>query len=179
MKKALCTMALVSVLTSALALTPTSVMTAEAAVNASLSNTEFQTAQDQDFTTTIFVPENSNIASFEAVIDYDESAVSFKEYAVCDDSNGTVLVNEKNGMLYLSYSATENQTAQINVVDLTFHVNDDLAAGTYDFIALDGGSINNASSETDSGNASDYEMESAFTAMTIYQYGDADLNGKV
>ncbi len=179
MKKALCTMALASVLTSALALTPSSVLTADAAVNASLSNTEFQTAQDQDFTTTIFVPESSNIASFEAVIDYDESAVSFKEYVACTDNNGSVVVNEKGGKLYLSYSATENQTEQINVVDLTFHVNDDLAAGTYDFIALDSGSTNNASSETDSGNATDYKMTSAFTAMTIYQYGDADLNGKV
>lgn len=179
MKKVLCIMALVSVFTSAFALTPICDSTVDAAVNASLSNTEFQTSQDKDFTTTIFVPESSNIASFEAVIDYDESTVSFKEYVACSDNNGSVAVNEKDGKLYLSYSATENQTKQINVVDLTFHVNDDLAAGTYDFITLDSTGINNASSETDSGNATDYKLTSTFNSMTIYQYGDADLNGKI
>lgn len=179
MKKIIYTTAVISALTAALPLAVANVAAADVTVNATLANTEFNAAQDQDFTTTIFVPESSNIASFEAVINYDASAVSLKKAEARKDNNGTVEVNEKNGKIYLSYSAAENQTSQINVVDLTFHVNDDLAGGNYSFISLDTNETNNASSETESGDSTDYKLKSGFSDMTIYEYGDADLNGKI
>ena len=179
MKKTIYTMALISAFTAVLPLTAANVSAADVTVNATLANTSFQAMQDQDFTTTIFVPESSNIASFEAVLNYDSAAVTLTKKEVCKDNGGTVEVNEKDGKLYISYSATENQTTKINIVDLTFHVNDDLAAGNYSFISLDSSETNNASSETESGNANDYKLKQSFTDMTIYQYGDADLNGKI
>ncbi len=145
-------------------------------VSAVLSNTTFQTTQAEEFTTTVFVPENSNIASFEAVLNYDTSAVTFVKSTACEDNNGSVQVNEEDGKIYISYSAQENQTQKIDVVDLTFLVDDELSAGTYDFISL---GESNASSETESGNATNHEITDNFTDMTIYQYGDADLNGKL
>lgn len=180
MKKILYSLALIGALSSFIPLDSVNVSATDlTTVNAVLSNTEFQTAQDMDFTTTIFVPESSNIASFEAVINYDTSAVSLVKATPCKDNNGTVEVNEKNGKIYLSYSSAENQTEKINAVDLTFHVADDISSGDYEFITLDSNETNNASSETDSGNATDYKIKSNFNNMTIYQYGDADLNGKV
>ena len=179
MKKNIYTIALVSAFTAVLPLTALSTSAADVTVNATLSNTDFQAEQDKNFTTTVFVPENSNIASFEAVLNYDSSAVSLVDAKACKDSNGTVEVNKKDGKIYISYSSENNQTDKINVVDLTFHVNDDLSAGNYSFISLDSKETNNASSETDSGSSTDYKIKSGFTDMTIYQYGDADLNGKI
>ena len=179
MRKILSTIALISALFALAPLESTDVSAVDLKVNPILSNTEFQTAQDKDFTTTIFVPENSNIASFETVLNYDVSAVSLVKATPCKDNGGTVEVNEKNGKIYLSYSSTENQTEKINAVDLTFHVSEDISEGDYEFISLDSTGTNNASSETDSGDATDYKIKSDFKNMTIYQYGDADLNGKV
>lgn len=170
---------MICVACAALPMSALNVSAANTTVNASLSNTDFQAAQDQDFTTTIYIPQNSNVSAFEAVLDYDASAVTLKSAKACTTDSGTIEVNPKDGKIYISYSATGNQTEQINVVDLTFHVVDDLAAGSYSILSLDGKGTNNASSESESGTATDYKLTSQFSDMSIYQFGDADLNGKV
>lgn len=86
MRKILSTIALISALFALAPLESTDVSAVDLKVNPILSNTEFQTAQDKDFTTTIFVPESSNIASFEAVLNYDVSAVSLVKATPCKDN---------------------------------------------------------------------------------------------
>lgn len=179
MKRKLSIVSMICVACAALPMSALNVSAANTTVNASLSNTDFQVAQDQDFTTTIYVPQNSNVSAFEAVLDYDASAVTLKSAKACTTDSGTIEVNPKDGKIYISFSATGNQTEQINVVDLTFHVVDDLAAGSYSILSLDGKGTNNASSESESGTATDYKLTSQFSDMSIYQFGDADLNGKV
>lgn len=152
---------------------------ADTSVNASVMNTEFQTEQDSDFTTTLYIPENSNISDFQAVIDYDEECVSLVKATPCESESGSIAVNEKNGKLYISYSSVKNQTAQIDVVDLTFHVTDDLAGGKYDFITIDTSGKNIASSNTASGDSTEHKLSPIFTTLDIYQYGDADLDGDI
>ncbi len=141
-------------------------------VNPILANTKIQVEQGQEFTTTIYLPENSNIIAFEAVLGYDSSAVSL----VSSKAYDSVEVNEKNNEIKIAYSATENQNDKINVVDLTFRVDDELAAGSYDVISIKDAS---ASSEDESGTAKNYDLTANFNEMSIYRYGDANLNGKV
>lgn len=179
MKRKLSILSMICVAAAALPMSALSVSAANTTVNASLANTDFQAMQDQDFTTTIYVPQNSNVSAFEAVLDYDESSVTLKSAKACSNDNGSIEVNPKDGKVYISFSSTENQTEQINVVDLTFHVVDDLAAGSYSILSLDSKGTNNASSESESGTATDYKLTSKFSEMNIYQFGDADLNGKV
>lgn len=179
MKRKLSILSMICVATVALPMSAFSVSAANAKVNASLANTDFQAAQDQDFTTTIYVPQNSNISSFEAVLDYDESAVTLKSAKACSNDSGIIDVNPKDGKIHIAFSSTKNQNEQIDIVDLTFHVVDDLAAGSYSVISLDSKGTNNASSESESGSDTDYEITTNFTDMQIYQFGDADLNGKV
>lgn len=179
MKRKHSILSIICVAVAALPISALNVSAADTTVNASLRNTEFYAAQDQDFTTTVYIPQNSNVSSFEAVLNYDASAVTLKSAEACSTESGSIKVNPKNGKVYISYSSTENQTDQINVVDLTFHVVDDLTSGTYSVISLDSSETNNASSEAGDGKATDYKLTSSFTDMTIYQYGDADLNGKI
>ena len=164
---------------AAMPLSAINVSAADKIVNASLVNTEFQAEQDKDFTTTIFLPANSNVAAFEAVLNYDSSAVEFKEAKAYSTENGSIEVNEENGRIYIWYSSIENQSKSVNVVDLTFHVVSDLAPGDYDFISLDSKESNNASSLSENGSSTNYKLKSSFSDMNIYQYGDADLNGKI
>lgn len=152
---------------------------ADTSVNASVMNTEFQTEQDSDFTTTLYIPENSNISDFQAVIDYNEDYVSLVKATPCESESGSIAVNDKDEKLYISYSSVKNQTAQIDVVDLVFHVTDDLAGGKYDFITIDTSGKNIASSNTASGSSTEHKLSSTFTTLDIYQYGDADLDGDI
>ena len=162
-----------------LALPVSSSFAADTAVNASVMNTEFQTEQDSDFTTTLYIPENSNISDFQAVIDYNEEYVSLVKAAPCESESGSIAVNDKDGKLYISYSSVKNQTGKIDVADLTFHVTDDLAGGKYDFITIDTSEKNIASSNTASGDATEHKLTADFTTLDIYQYGDADLDGEI
>ncbi len=145
-----------------------------------ITNTDFQTEQGSKFTTTLYIPKNSNIAVFEAVLNYDTSCVTLTGAKACENKDGQVVINDKeNGKIYLTYTAAENQTAQINVAELTFQVADDLAGDAYNFITLDTTEENVASSNAEDGSFTDHELKSDFSALTIYQYGDADLDGAV
>ncbi len=145
-----------------------------------ITNTDFQPEQGETFKTTLYIPKNSNISTFEAVLNYDTSCVTLTKAAVCEDSEGQVLINEKeDGKIYLTYTGVENQTAQIDVAELTFRVADDLAGDSYNFLSLDPKEENVASGNTADGSMADYELKSDFSALTIYQYGDADLDGAV
>lgn len=141
-------------------------------VNPVLANTEIQTEQGQEFTTTIYLPENSNVIAFEAILDYDSSSVSLVSSKAYDG----VEVNEKNKEIIIAYSAETNQNDKINVVDLTFRVDDELAAGSYDVISLKNAS---ASSEDENGTAKNYDLTANFNKLSIYGYGDANLNGRI
>lgn len=155
------------------------VSAADTDVNASLMNTEFQTEQDSEFTTTIYVPENSNITNFQAVLNYNSDYVKLVEAKPYESEAGTILVNEKNGKINLSFTGVENQTEKISVVDLTFHVAEDLAANKYEFISLEKTAFNSASSNTESGDQADYAVKSSFSTLDIYDYGDSNLDGKI
>lgn len=179
MKRKINALSMICVLVASLPMSTLSVSAENAVVNAVLANTEFNAAQDQDFKTTVYIPQNSNVSAFEAVLNYDTSTVTLNSAKACSSESGSIGVNAKNGKVYISYSSTENQTEQINVVDLSFHVVDDLTSGTYSIFSLDSNETNNASSESSNGSAIDYKLTSNFTDMTIYQYGDADLNGKI
>lgn len=141
-------------------------------VNPVLENTEIQTEQGQEFTTTIYLPENSNVIVLEAVLGYDSSAVSL----VSSKAYDCVEVNEKNEEIKIAYSAEKNQNEKIDVVDLTFRVNDELAAGSYDVI-----SVKNAfaTTEDENGTAKEYDLTANFNKLSIYGYGDANLNGRI
>lgn len=166
-------------LSALLALPVSGSFAADTNVNASLMNTEFQAEQDSDFTTTIYVPENSNISNFQAVLNYDSDCVSLVEAKPCESSAGTVTVNSKDGKLYIAFSSAENQTDKVNIVDLKFHVADDLSGGKYNFISIDKSATNSAASNTIGDQFTTYDLSPTFSTMNIYQYGDSNLDGRI
>lgn len=145
-----------------------------------LMNTSFQTAQDQEFTTTVYLPQGSNISDFQAYLHYDPACVTLVKATPVQTEQGQVAVNAKqDGSISLTYSAEQNQTAKLNLVKLTFRVPDDLAEGKYPFLTLSTGDSSIASSLDDEGKFSDVALGAEFGTMNIYQYGDANLDGKV
>lgn len=135
-----------------------------------IANTEIQAEQGDEFTTTVYLPKNSNVISFEADLKYDSSAFSLVEAKAYE----SVEVNEKDGVIKIAYSATENQVDKINVVDLTFSVNEELASGTYDLFTVKSAS---AASKSESGELDNYNVTTDFKDLSLYRYGDADLDG--
>ncbi len=152
---------------------------ADTNVNATLMNTEFQAEQGSDFTTTIYVPANSNISDFAAVLNYNSDCVELVEAKPCESEKGTIIVNDKNGKLHISFSGTDNQTEKINVAELKFHVIDEIAGGKYDFISVDSSRDNTAYSNTEDGKFTDHKIMSDFTSLDVYQFGDSNLDGFV
>ena len=147
---------------------------------AKLMNTAFETAQAQEFTTTVYLPEKSNISDFQAMLRYDPECVTLVKAAACKTASGQTAVNAKNdGTIYLTYSSTENQTDKIDLVELTFRVPEDLAEGSYHFLELTSGGNNSASTLDQDGQFTDAKIDAGFTDLNIYEYGDADLDGKV
>lgn len=159
--------------------TSTFAFAAETSVNATLMNTEFQAEQGSDFTTTIYVPANSNISDFAAVLNYNSDCVELVEAKSCESEKGTIIVNDKNGKLHISFSGTDNQTEKINVAELKFHVIDEIAGGKYDFISIDSSRNNTAYSNTENGKFTDYKITTDFTSLDVYQFGDSNLDGDV
>ncbi len=165
---------------SMLAALPAVTASAAETAGVQLMNTAFQTAQDQEFTTTVYLPKDSNISDFQAYLRYDPACVTLVKATAVKTEQGQVAVNaKKDGSISLTYSAEQNQTEKLNLVKLTFRVPDDLAEGKYDFLTLNAGSDNMASSLDEEGKFTDVKLGADFGTMDIYQYGDANLDGKV
>lgn len=148
--------------------------------NIHISSTEFQVRQGSEFTTTIFIADDANIIDFEVLLKYDPDKLTLVSATENEDIRGTVIINAANtGSIGINYSKTSgNVTKKTLLVDLTFRVDEYLAAGTYDCLTIDKTGPYIAHRLVD-GSLEDVALNCKFASLSIYEIGDVDLNHKV
>lgn len=154
---------------------------AEAGTDSTLNllNTPFQAVQSENFTTTLYFEEGSNIADLRLSLSFDSGLAELVDYRVCN--NKTIAnVNESEGEINITYSSTDHSAERFDVIELTFKTNDFLAHGSYDFLKFNADTVCEAGTyEGDTNKITDKAVINAVEKLVIYQSGDADLNGQV
>lgn len=105
-----------------------------------IRNTEFDPAPGQTFTTTLYVAENSNLAGIDLSLSYNTdilTLISFRDIkATCTAGNGNIQIN---------YASESNTVKELKLVELTFLVDENLAAGSFrDWITWTGKDVDEA-----------------------------------
>ena len=145
-----------------------------AAGDITIKNTSFETDQGATFATTIYIEEGSGTELLQTKLLYDAKKLTLISAVPADDS-GAVVNASTPGSVIISWTSMDGPvTAATNIVTLSFRVDETLSEGEYEFLRIDptfksaGGN-----DETSVGVSSD------FTPLSIYGYGDVNLNHEV
>ena len=147
------------------------------------SCTEFDSVRGETFTTTVYAQEGSNVTGLDLTLTYNSEYVTLESYDVVRASE----VNVSGNTIEIHYADADNVTTKLELVELTFSVDDNLAAGLYsDWLVWSNNSEDDAFTTTGFNNGSpqyeDLTIETAFPALFIRQQGDAynnNYDGKV
>ena len=91
--------------------------------------TAFYPIPDEEFTTTLYVEEDSTVAALDLSFSYNADYVTLVS---TEDIQATVTnYDEATHAIRIAYANTHNTTARVDLVSLTFKVNKNLAAGAY------------------------------------------------
>lgn len=147
---------------------------------ATLILSPIQTAQDEEFTTTLSVADGSEIVNFNAELLYDTDVVTLVSAKVSKNIDGEAVVNTpKEGVIKINYDLTsENTYEEMPIVDLTFQVDENAGPGSYDLLKLNPNSENTADRWINDAPVA-IPLEGSFEKLNIYEFGDIDLNGDV
>ncbi len=85
-----------------------------------ITSTEFVSARGQNFSTTLYVEENSQVIGLNLTFSYDVDKVSLVSAVA---KNGAV-VNTVDNKIIVVYTGTENATSKLDLVELTFKADD-------------------------------------------------------
>ncbi|MBQ2714382.1 MAG: hypothetical protein IJF76_01990, partial [Clostridia bacterium] len=99
---------------------------AETYADIKICSADVTTGQDKEFTTTVYVEENSAIAGLMMTLTYDEDVVSFVSAKKVDASTVNVIGNE----IYVNFTESENVNERVDLVELTFKTNEQIRTGT-------------------------------------------------
>lgn len=155
-------------------------VTSYAAETAVFKTSAVQTAQDETFTTTLYLEEGSNLIDFQMQIKYDTDIVTLISAEENENMKGTMEITPKeNGVIHLSYTKTSsNLTEKSDLVDLTFKVDENAGMGLYDIISLD----ESYAVEAHTMVGSDLKLlntSTEFAKLNIFKAGDVNLDGGV
>ena len=147
------------------------------------SCTEFDSVRGETFTTTVYAQEGSNVTGLDLTLTYNSEYVTLESYDVVRASE----VNVNGNTIEIHYADADNVTTKLELVELTFSVDDNLAAGLYsDWLIWSNNSEDDAFTTTGFNNGTpqyeDLTIETAFSALFIRQQGDAynnNYDGKV
>lgn len=147
------------------------------------SCTEFDSVRGETFTTTVYAQEGSNVTGLDLTLTYNSEYVTLESYDVVRASE----VNVNGNTIEIHYADADNVTTKLELVELTFSVDDNLAAGLYsDWLVWSNNSEDDAFTTTGFNNGTpqyeDLTIETAFPALFIRQQGDAynnNYDGKV
>lgn len=142
--------------------------------NIHISSTEFQVRQGDEFTTTIYITETANIAGIEMQLSYDTDNLTLINYSDIDAT-----VNILDDKICLTYSQATNTTKKVELIELTFKVDENLAAGTYDIIKLDSTGNNIAKRVGTNGIVENVDLHCDFAELHIYEIGDVNFDNIV
>ena len=144
-----------------------------------VSSSEFLVRQGETFTTTIYIPDDANIADFDITLKYDTSLLTLVQIEEHEDIKGTVVFNaDTNGEIAINYTRTsKNVTSYLPIINLTFAVDENIGIGSYDCLSVDKSRTYIAHRLNDSGILDPVEFSCDFAKLVIYEIGDVDLNG--
>ena len=146
-----------------------------------VASSDFETHQGEEFTTTIYIPDNANIVDFDITVNYDTELITLVSAAENEDAKGTLIFNaETPGEILINYTRTsKNVTSYLPLLDLKFQVNENIGIGTYDCLTIDPDAAYVAHWLNDAGGLEEVNFQCSFAKLTIYEMGDVDLSGKV
>ncbi len=146
-----------------------------------VASSSFLTRQGENFTTTIYIPDEANIVDFELTLHYDTEILTMLSAEENEDIKGTVVFNNDTpGELSVNYTRTSrNVTSYLPILDITFHVNSEIGVGTYDCFTVDRSKTYLAHRLNDAENPVSVNFDCDFAPLVIYEMGDVDLGGTV
>jgi uncharacterized repeat protein (TIGR02543 family) len=147
------------------------------------SCTEFDSVRGEAFTTTVYVQEGSNVTGLDLTLTYNSEYVTLESYDVVRASE----VNVNGNTIEIHYADADNVITELELVELTFNVDDNLAEGVYsDWLVWSSNFEDDAFTTIGFNNGiPQYEnltIGTAFPALFIRQQGDAynnNYDGKV
>lgn len=142
--------------------------------------TEFEVKPGGTVSTTLYLDAGSDLVDFELQLKYDTEYVSLVSAACASTPAGEqTVLTQKDGAIHLSFTNVDtNLTKRTEFATFTFAVDENVGAGSYDFLTLDTSYAREAHTLID-GNSYPLPIETAFAPLTIHHFGDVDLNGTV
>ena len=109
-----------------------------------VSNTNIKALRKEEFKTTLYIEEGSNVKEFTISLSYNKDLVTLISYNVL---NG-LEVNVSNNNIVISYTKETVVTSQLDLIELTFKVDNEISEGKHDkWLYLSGDSSSNISSK--------------------------------
>jgi hypothetical protein len=139
-----------------------------------VSNTTFNALRGSEFETTIFIEEGSNVTGLTITLTYDKQLVTLKDYEELDASEVNVIDNT----IIIVYSGADNISEQLDLVKLTFEVEEQIGKGNYDKWLYCAETEDDEAFTTDGfiggePNYVDLDIQTNFTPINIRAKGDA------
>ena len=139
-----------------------------------VSNTSFGALRGSEFETTIFIEEGSNVTGLTITLTYDKQLVTLKDYEEIDASE----VNVIDSTIIIVYSGADNVSDQLDLVKLTFEVEEQIGVGNYDKWLYWAETEDDEAFTTDGfiggrPNYVDLDIQTNFTPINIRAKGDA------
>lgn len=146
-----------------------------------VASSDFETHQGEEFTTTIYIPDDANIVDFDITVNYNTELITLIGMKENEDAKGTLLFYEdKPGKIVITYSRnSQNVTSYLPLLDLRFQVNENIGIGIYDCLTLDPSAEHSAHWRNEAGDRERVNFQCSFAKLCIYEMGDVDLSGKV
>lgn len=139
-----------------------------------IKNTKFEADQGATFSTTVYIEEGSGTELLQTKLLYDASKLTLVSATPADNS-GAVINASNAGSVIISWTSMNGPvTEKTNIVTFEFQVEETLSEGEYEFLSID---------PTFKSAGGDDEVSvgvtSDFTTLSIYGYGDVNLNHEV
>ena len=139
-----------------------------------VSNTSFGVLRGEEFSTTIYVEEGSNVTGLNLTINYNKELVTLVDYKEVEASEVNV-IDEK---IIIAYSGADNIEDKLDLVELTFKVDEQIAVGNYTnwlywIASSEDEAFTTTGFEGGEPNYSDLTIQTSFTSFNIRTKGDA------
>ena len=146
-----------------------------------VASSEFFTHQGEQFTTTIYIPDDANIVDFELTLNYDTNLITLVGAEENEDIKGAVVFNTDNpGEIAINYTRTsKNVTSYMPLVDITFVADENIGIGVYDCFTVNKDETYVAHRLDEKDNYQEIDFSCDFSKLNIYEMGDVNLSGKV
>lgn len=146
---------------------------------ATLKLTSVEALPGEQFSTTLYVTDGSEISDFMIELLYDSDVVSLVSAKPNKDADGGVTINsDAPGVINVNYSNVENTYEEMPIADFVFKVDDNAGPGSYVFLRENPDERKQAT-RLDGNDYVDVPLECDFEDLSVFTSGDIDLNGSV